>query len=154
ATGYSASTASTPLLSALRAVSPGGAGAGPTAPAPLPVDPAEALPLLERLLRTAAPQSPGGPEEPPKKFAVIVDWSEMVVPATDISTMAPGDRTALITVERWGRDPAIIGTGNIVILLARNLSDLHPSLRAASSRYEALRIPLPDTDSRRMRRAS
>jgi hypothetical protein len=148
ATGYTAAV-NTPLLSALRAVSPGAPAAPSATPAPLPVDPTEALPLLERLLRTAAPQSSGGPEEPPKKFAVIVDWSELVVPATDISTMAPGDRTALITIERWGRDPAIIGTGNIVILLARNLSDLHPSLRAASSRYETIRIPLPDTETRR-----
>src|SRR3954451_15482914 len=36
ATGYTTPSASTPLLSALRAVSPGGAGVGPAMPAPLP----------------------------------------------------------------------------------------------------------------------
>jgi SpoVK/Ycf46/Vps4 family AAA+-type ATPase len=80
---------------------------------------------------------------------VIIDGAETLVPASDISTMGVGDRTALLTIERWGRDPRIMSSSNIVILLTTNLSDLHPKLRTASSRYEAVQVPLPDTATRR-----
>jgi SpoVK/Ycf46/Vps4 family AAA+-type ATPase len=145
ATGYEAGP-ETPQLAALRAISPTAGGVGGAAQ--LPTEPERALPLLERLLRSKAPDNPERPGEP-QKYVVIIDGAETLVPASDISTMGVGDRTALLTIERWGRDPRIMSSGNIVILLTTNLSDLHPKLRAASSRYEAVQIPLPDTATRR-----
>ncbi len=134
-------------LAALQGALPGGS------PAQLPTEPERALPLLERLLRTAATvpddEEAPLPEGVSPKHVVVIDWAETLVPATDLGTMSVGDRTALITLERWGRDAAIMSTGNIVILLARNLTDLHPSLRAASARYEAIALPLPDAATRR-----
>jgi SpoVK/Ycf46/Vps4 family AAA+-type ATPase len=117
----------------------------------LPIEPERALPLLERLLRTPATlpeETETRPDGVSPKHVVVIDWAETLVPATDLGAMSIGDRTALITLERWGRDAAIMGTGNIVILLVRNLSDLHPSLRAASARYEAIPLPLPDAATR------
>jgi AAA+ superfamily predicted ATPase len=134
-------------LAALQGTLPSSA----TFPVQLPTEPERALPLLERLLRTPATlpdESDPLPDGVTPKYVVVIDWAETLVPATDLSTMGIGDRTALITLERWGRDPAIMGSGNIVILLVRNLSDLHPSLRAASARYEAIPIPLPDAATR------
>jgi SpoVK/Ycf46/Vps4 family AAA+-type ATPase len=148
-TGFSSPAPASGPLAALQGALPGG---GSPAPTQLPTDPERALPLLERLLRTPAilpDESAPMPEGVAPKYVVVIDWAETLVPAGDLSTMGIGDRTALITLERWGRDPAIMGSGNIVILLVRNLSDLHPSLRAASARYEAIQIPLPDAALRR-----
>jgi AAA+ superfamily predicted ATPase len=39
-------------------------------------------------------------------------------------------------------------SGNPVILLTANLSDLHQTIRAASSKFEAIRAPLPDQAAR------
>jgi hypothetical protein len=134
-------------LAALQGALPGNS----TPPVQLPAEPERALPLLERLLRTPATlpeETETRPDGVSPKHVVVIDWAETLVPATDLGAMSIGDRTALITLERWGRDAAIMGTGNIVILLVRNLSDLHPSLRAASARYEAIQIPLPDAATR------
>jgi len=106
----------------------------------LPRSPSAALPLLERLLKL------GSPEE--KTAAVIVDFAETIVPAADVATMSPEDRTILVTLSRWGNDPEIAATGNPVFLLTENLTGLHPAIRAASSKFEAVEVPLPDLDAR------
>jgi SpoVK/Ycf46/Vps4 family AAA+-type ATPase len=148
-TGFSSGPApASGPLAALQGALPGGSAA----PAQLPTEPERVLPLLERLLCTRATLPDDGdplPDGVAPKYVVVIDWAEILVPATDLGAMSVGDRTALITLERWGRDPGIMSTGNIVILLVRNLSDLHPSLRAASARFEAIQIPLPDATVRR-----
>src|SRR5690349_10134530 len=109
ATGSSAAP-ETPQLAALRALN---SGAGPGG-GQLPTEPERALPLLERLLRTPATppgdQAPPAPEAGALKHVVIIDWAETLVPAADLNTLGVGDRTALITLERWGRDPRIMAS--------------------------------------------
>jgi len=107
----------------------------------IPRSPTAALPLLERLLKL------GDPEE--KLAAVVIDFAESVFPAADMATMSAEDRTNLITVQRWGRDPDIMRAGNPVFLVAANLADLHAGIRAASSKFEAIEVPLPDRAARR-----
>ncbi|MDQ6747112.1 MAG: ATP-binding protein [Candidatus Dormibacteraeota bacterium] len=99
----------------------------------LPKGPGQALPLLERLLGS---DIEGG-------VAVVIDYAETLAPAADLAMMGEADRTHLIILARWGRDPAIQATGNPVVLVTANLADLHPTLRAASSKFEVLEIPLP-----------
>lgn len=122
-----------PALAALAAVAGGGAGGEEVS---LPREPARALPLLERLLKLEA------------KTAVILDFTEMLVPDGELSAMSPEDRDSLIFLQRWARDPVIMERGNLVILVTRNLADIHSALRAASSRIEAIALPLPDYEAR------
>ena len=126
--GLGQQSSNDPMLMALQSV-------GQTSPAELPTDPASALPLLDQLLRS------------PNKTAVIVDGAELIIPASDIATMPPADRTALATIRRWGRDSQV-GENGIVFLVTNNLSAIHPELKAASSRFEALEVTLPDCESR------
>ena len=109
-------------------------------PEDLPRSPAAALPLLGRLLKL------GDPEE--KLAAVVIDFAESILPAADMATMSAEDRTNLITVQRWGRDPDVVRSGNPVFLVTANLADLHTSIRAASSKFEAVEVPLPDREAR------
>ncbi|MEI7988773.1 MAG: ATP-binding protein [Chloroflexota bacterium] len=106
----------------------------------LPRDPSAALPLLEKLLRMGNAND--------KLCAIIIEYAETVCPPADMSSMSAGDRVNLVTLSRWGRDPQISASGNPIFLLAENLTDIHTSIRAASSRYEAIEIPLPGFDER------
>ena len=106
----------------------------------LPRAPSATLPLLARLLKSGKPDD--------KLAAVIIEHAETIVPSSDIAMMSSEDRTLLVLVERLGRDPEIMQSGNPVILLTANLTDLHQTIRAASSKFESIRIPLPDQVAR------
>jgi ATP-dependent 26S proteasome regulatory subunit len=106
----------------------------------LPKAPLAALPLLVKLLKM------GGPDE--NLAAVIVESAETIVPDAPLAMMSPEDRTTLVMLEEIGRDPEIEASGNPIILLARNLADLHQMIRASSSKYEAIAVPLPDRQAR------
>ncbi len=123
-------------LAALRAAT-GGGSAGDI---PLPTDPNGALPLLETLLRQKGPEK--------RRAAVVIDYAETLAPAADKAMMGPADRTNLVTLCRWGTDPEIAASNNLVILVTNNLAELHPDVRAASAKYESILVPLPDYQER------
>ena len=106
----------------------------------LPKASSAALPLLVKLLKL------GNPDD--KLAAVIIEHAETIVPAADVAMMSAEDRTLLVLIEQLGRDPEIMRSGNPVILLTSNLSDLHMAIRSASSKFEAIRVPLPDRRAR------
>jgi ATP-dependent 26S proteasome regulatory subunit len=133
----------TPTLDALRLV-----GAAPaTDGQELPRFPSEALPLLDKLLRTPRPQGDG--DAPPPMVAVIIERAELIVPDADLARMGLEDRTALATIVRWGADAEIEKAGNPIILIVGTLADLHKELRAARNKFEAIEVPVPDFDARR-----
>jgi transitional endoplasmic reticulum ATPase len=106
----------------------------------LPKAPSAALPLLVRLLKMGKPED--------KLAAVIIEHAETIVPSANVAMMSAEDRTLLVLIEQLGRDPEIVHSGNPVILLTSNLSDLHVAIRSASSKFEAIRVPLPDRQAR------
>ncbi|MCL6477497.1 MAG: ATP-binding protein [Peptococcaceae bacterium] len=112
----------------------------------VPRDPAAALMLMEDALRLSVPDGKGGLRA---KTAVIMDYAETLVPAAEPAQMSPGDRTVLTTILRWARDRQIADLGSPVFLVAENISDVSRALRSASSRIEAVRVPLPDLEDRR-----
>ena len=125
-----------PALVALQSL-----GAAPAAGgAELPRAPADALPLLGQLLRA------GGPED--KLAAVVIEEAQTVVPDADVAAMSPADRDVLVAVSRWGRDAGIVAAGNPVFLVTPNLSALNGAVRAASSKWEAVKVSLPGPEER------
>ncbi len=106
----------------------------------LPRAAGEALPLLEKLLKA---QSEGNAS------AVIIHYAETLVPAADLAMMMTEDRNTLVTLEKWARDPEINKAGNPVFLVTANLAELHQAIRAASAKYECIRVPIPNLDQRR-----
>lgn len=103
----------------------------------LPRQPGQALPLIDRLLHTNKLRS-----------AVVVFAAETIVPEADVAVMSPEDRTNLVTISTWGNDPEIAKTGNIIVLVTGNLTDIHSQVRAASSKFESILVDLPDYDRR------
>lgn len=119
----------------------------------LPSAPAQALALIEKALPlTGARRGENADNQSQEtvypKTAVLIDHAETVFPNADLSFMSPEDRTVLVTVLRWARERQFTRVGPPVLLLAENLGDLHVSLRRASSRIEAVKIPYPDFEAR------
>lgn len=127
-----------PTLAALQSI---GAAQAPQ-DQELPKNPSAALPLLDQLLRYSTGDND-------RNVVVIIENAEFIAPDGPLASMSPDDRTALAMMTRWGRDPEIINSGNPVFLMAGNLSSLHQDLRAASNRYEAIEVSLPDNETRR-----
>lgn len=137
-----------PALAALGSLGLGGSSSDEPE---LPRNPSQALAQLERLLQIDGEQFNkimNTSIENPKTAAVIIEYAETIAPAADAATMGADDRTNLVTLQRWGRDAAIQGAANPIILTTANLSDINPAIRAASSKYEAIEVPLPDLDAR------
>lgn len=129
--GLDVAAAPDPTLAALGLGGP--AGGRPE----LPTAPDGALPLLDTLLRSDKART-----------AVVVEWAETIWPATDLATAPAAERTALVRAAEWGTAAEIEAAGNVVILLTGSLTDLHPVLRSAATRYVAVEVPLPDRAAR------
>lgn len=103
--------------------------------AQIPRDPARALPLIERFLYYS------------DKVAVVINFLETIFPAGDISHLSSDDRNTLVSMQRWLTSPRFLETGNLVILIAESLSDVHPRIRE-NSRLAAIKIPYPGEEQR------
>jgi ATP-dependent 26S proteasome regulatory subunit len=102
----------------------------------LPVAPADALALLEELI-TSPDQSAG----------VIVDFLETVAPNGDLSFMDQGDKSNLVTLQRWANDPAFLGTDNLVLMVTEHLADVNRRV-VASPQLRTVLLPFPDAEAR------
>jgi AAA+ superfamily predicted ATPase len=98
--------------------------------------PSKFLPAMERILKTHS------------KVALMVEYAETLAPAADPAMMSEEDRTAVVTLHRWSMAPEIADSDNVVLLLAENLSELHPKL-VSNPRIATVRIPMPDEVTRR-----
>jgi AAA+ superfamily predicted ATPase len=94
------------------------------------------LPAMERVLKTA------------QRVALIVEYAETVAPAADAALMSDEDRGAVVTLHRWSMAPEIEASDSVVVLLAENLSELHPKL-VSNPKIATVRVPMPDEPSRR-----
>ncbi len=98
-------------------------------------DPVEAFHYLEKYFYKNVPRK--------RRIVLIVDYSETIVPNTDISRYTDEDRYCLVTLNRWANDP-IFTEGDIsIILLTENLADLNIKLVRSPSTIK-VNIPLPD----------
>jgi transitional endoplasmic reticulum ATPase len=94
------------------------------------------MPAMERVLRTQ------------QKVALIIEYAETVAPAADPALMSDDDRTAVVTLHRWSMAPEIEASDSVVLLLAENLTELHPKL-VSNPKIATVRVPMPDEETRR-----
>jgi hypothetical protein len=93
------------------------------------------LPAMERVLKTV------------QKVALIIEYAETVAPAADPAFMNDDDRTSVVTLHRWSMAPEIEASDSVVLLLAENLSELHPKL-VSNPKIATVRVPMPDEETR------
>jgi len=77
------------------------------------------------------------------RIVLIIDYSETIVPNTDISHYTDEDRYCLVTLNRWATDPIFNESDISVILLTENLADLSPRIVRSPSSVK-VNIPIPD----------
>ena len=94
------------------------------------------LPAMERVLRTA------------QRVALILEYAETIAPAADPALMSDDDRSAVVTLHRWSMSSEIEASDSVVVLMAENLSELHPKL-VSNPKIATVRVPMPDEDERR-----
>ena len=98
-------------------------------------DPLTAFPYLERFFLMNLNRG--------KRIVLIIDYSETLVPNSELSRLSEEDRYTLVTLNRWSHDP-IFTQGDIsVILLTENLADLSNRLVRSPSTVKT-NIPIPD----------
>ncbi len=110
----------------------------------LPKAPEEAFGVIEKLLRKSKKNEDG---DLVPIAGLIIDYADLIVPNCDTATMSPGDRYVLNTLLRWAKE--LVHIGSPIVLMVENVTDLHPALRASSSRIEAVRVPLPALEERK-----
>lgn len=119
---------------------------------PLPASPLEALPLLERVLRMSKREASiklGVKEELlANLISIIIGFAETIAPANDLTSASPEDRTNIVTLARWARHPEIEKSGNLIILLTKNIANISDCLRNSSCNVESIKIPLPNFEER------
>jgi SpoVK/Ycf46/Vps4 family AAA+-type ATPase len=122
----------------------------------------KAIPLFDMLLKKRGEVIPATDEKGKPRFndkgnpitttkpffALIVHMAEFIIPDGDMAVRPQPERKLISIMERWGRDPEVMGTGNVVVLTTRALTDVHQRLRLAGARYEAVEMPIPNYDDR------
>jgi hypothetical protein len=107
----------------------------------LPREPARALPLIERFLRTRLL------DDANYRAAIVLDYAHFVAPAGLGNNFTQDEAASLITLHKWSSDPAFTQADITIVLLCENISDLHPLLvRAPHS--QRIQIPLPEQSER------
>ena len=107
-------------------------------------EPGVAMELIDRyLLRTLNLQALRGREGAAHKIAVIIDFSEFVVPRGDAIQLGGAFSANVVKVLGWANDPAILQSNIVTVLLTEGLHDLN-ELVVENPHAAALRIPLPD----------
>lgn len=102
----------------------------------LPHDPAALLPLLEDYMLT-----------PGVRAALVLDFAETIATAGEMNYMGRDDRANLVTLQRWAKDPALLKSDNVIVLVTENLADINKRI-SSSPQVIPIDIPMPDTDAR------
>jgi len=109
-------------------------------------EPGAAMELIDRyLLRTLNLRSLRGKEATASKIAVLIDFSEFVVPRGDPIMLGGAFSANVVKVLSWANDPAILQSNIVTVLLVEGLHDLN-ELIVENPHAAALRIPLPDEE--------
>ncbi len=103
---------------------------------PLPLDPREALPMVEEWLLTRA------------STVLILDYVEKLVPQKPGAFLTPDEKRTLISLRRWATDPRVTARNNCVFLIADSLAEVHEEVYKTSSRVRLISVPMPDEDER------
>ncbi len=79
--------------------------------------------------------------------AVVLDYVETLVPDGDLSYLSSEDRSCLVALQQWSRDPGLLASDNIVIMIAESMAEVHRKIRS-QPQVMGIRLGLPDPNER------
>lgn len=105
----------------------------------MPKDPVRVFTLMENYIRLRVADG--------KSIAVIIDYTETIVPVNEGGSASAEDRNALVYLLRWSHDPMFLNSDFSLVMLTENLTDLNRQL--VQNPYTAsLRVILPVLEER------
>jgi AAA+ superfamily predicted ATPase len=109
-----------------------------------PRDPDQALSLLDRFLeRTLVDEN-----EAKKRIAILFPYSQYLVPAGDLASLARGDASRLVRLLGWAQNPYLKRANVAFCLVADKLTELNDRL-VQSPHTASIHVPLPDIEERK-----
>ncbi|PKL45116.1 MAG: hypothetical protein CVV41_03225 [Candidatus Riflebacteria bacterium HGW-Riflebacteria-1] len=115
----------------------------------LPKDPKKALALIDRFIRHGLTRTSldkdGKTKANPMRVAVIVEYTQYLLPRAEIAYTSAESVETLIRVFDWASDPNINNAYVTTCLIAENLNDLNRQL-VENPRSAKIQIELPDAD--------
>jgi ATP-dependent 26S proteasome regulatory subunit len=102
-------------------------------------EPDKSFPWLEKYFLSCIPKD----RRKQCRMVLIIDYTEMIVPAGDMIRLSDADRFCLVTFLRWAIEPKFMSDDISVILLTENLTDISPRL-AGSPATVKVAVPFPD----------
>ncbi|HBP17778.1 MAG TPA: AAA family ATPase [Planctomycetes bacterium] len=91
----------------------------------VPRETSRALYLIDKYMRAKVDPRGGGK---PKSVALVVDYADLILPATDPSHMSLAQQSTLVTLLRWAKDPLFLNANLTIVLVAENLAQLNKTL--------------------------
>lgn len=82
-----------------------------------------------------------------KRIALVIDFAETIVPASDVAGMSTEDRNSLVVLKRWSEDPGFLRADLTICLIAEKQSELNQSL-VQNAGVASIAVPLPDQAER------
>jgi AAA+ superfamily predicted ATPase len=113
-------------------------------PGTWPRDPDQVLALLDRYLERSLVDE----NDAKKRIAILFAYSQYLVPASDLASMARGDASRLVRLLGWAQNPYLKRANVAFCLIADKLTELNDRL-VQSPHTAAIPVPLPDVDERR-----
>jgi AAA+ superfamily predicted ATPase len=113
-------------------------------PSTWPRDPDQTLALIDRYLERSLVDE----NEAKRRIAVLFAYSQYLVPAGDLASMARGDASRLVRLLGWAQNPYLKRANVAFCLIADKLTELNDRL-VQSPHTAAIQVPLPDFEERR-----
>lgn len=113
-------------------------------PGTWPRDPDQVLGLVDRYLERSLVDE----NDAKKRIAIVFAYSQYLVPASDLASMARGDASRLVRLLGWAQNPYLKRANVAFCLIADKLTELNDRL-VQSPHTAAIHVPLPDVDERR-----
>lgn len=80
-----------------------------------------------------------------RDVGVLINYCETLLPDQSINSMSEQDRSTLVKVLQWTKDPELSASNNIIILSTEHLTMVHRRF-LASSQVALINISLPSTE--------
>ena len=82
-----------------------------------------------------------------QRAAVVINYLETLTPEGEMSYLGSEDRASLVAVQEWSRDPRLLLSDNIVVLVTENIMEINRRVRS-SPQVKTIEVGLPDRDER------
>jgi AAA+ superfamily predicted ATPase len=113
-------------------------------PGTWPRDPDQTLGLIDRYLERSLVDE----NDAKLRIAVLFPYSQYLVPASDLASMARSDASRLVRLLGWAQNPYLKRANVAFCLIADKLTELNERL-VQSPHTAAIHVPLPDFEERR-----